>query len=165
MVREQFGYKRKDVDASAERDGMGFIRTPDFEYTVSVGVNPDDPSEVVWRREVGRLTDPAFVRSEGFAAVFGSMFDRLVFEFAVPVDVAEFVDRIEDAPPEGVKVTVASGADAAEIRLAGFAGRVTLTRDAVEIGGRAGATAGLLDQFLTFLRKFAGIGEPKALPG
>jgi hypothetical protein len=165
MIREQFGYKRKDVDASAERDGMGFIRTPDFEYTVSVDVNPDDPSEVVWRREVGRLTDPGFVRSEGFSAVFGSMFDRLVFEFAVPVDVAEFVDRIEDAPPEGVKVTVASGSDAAEIRLAGFAGRVTLTREAVEIGGRAGSSAGLLDQFLTFLRKFAGIGEPKALPG
>lgn len=165
MVREQFGYKRKDLDVSAERDGLGFIRTPDFEYTVTVGVNPDDPSEVVWRREVGRLSDPGFVRSEGFAAVFGGTFDRLVFEFAVPVDVAEFVDRIEDAPPEGVKVTVASGSEAADIRLAGFAGSVTVTRAAVEIAGRAGATAGLLDQFLTFLRKFAGVGEPKALPG
>src|SRR5205814_1710243 len=94
-VREQFGYKRKDLDVSAERDGVGFIRTPDFEYTVTVNVNPDEPSEVVWRREVGRLT---------------------------------------------------------------------LTREAVTIEGRAGATAGLLDQFLTFLRKFAGVGEPKALP-
>ncbi|MBX9584464.1 MAG: hypothetical protein K2X87_29535, partial [Gemmataceae bacterium] len=27
-VREQFGYKRKDLDVSAERDGLGFIRTP-----------------------------------------------------------------------------------------------------------------------------------------
>ncbi|MDB5309851.1 MAG: hypothetical protein JWO38_4053 [Gemmataceae bacterium] len=163
-VREQFGYKRKDLDVSAERDGLGFIRTPDFEYTVTVTVNPDDPTEVVWRREVGRLTDPGFVRSEGFTAVFGSMFDKLVFEFAVPVDVAEFVDRIEDDPPEGVKVSVASGSDAAEVKLAGFAGRVTVTRDAVEIEGRTGATAGLLDQFLTFLRKFSGVGEPKALP-
>ena len=163
-VREQFGYKRKDLDASAERDGLGFLRTPDFEYTVTVAVNPDDPTEVVWRREVGRLADPGFVRSEAFANVFGALFDRLVFEFAVPVDVAEFVDRIEDAPPEGVKVSVASGADAAEVKLAGFAGRLTVTRSAVEIEGRAGATAGLLDQFLTFLRKFAGVGEPKALP-
>jgi len=49
-VREQFGYKRKDLDVSAERDGLGFIRTPDFEYTVTVEVNPDDPTEVIWRQ-------------------------------------------------------------------------------------------------------------------
>jgi hypothetical protein len=87
-----------------------------------------------------------------------------VFEFAVPVDVAEFVDRIEDAPPEGVKVHIASGADAAEVRLAGFAGRVTMSRTAVTIEGRPGAGS-LLDQFLAFLRTFRGVGEPKALPG
>jgi hypothetical protein len=162
-VREQFGYKRKDLDVSAERDGLGFIRTPDFEYTVTVEVNADDPTEVVWRREVGRLADPGLVRSEAFTAVFGTVFDRLVFEFAVPVDVAEFVDRIEEHPPEGVKVSVASGSDAAEVKLAGFAGRVTVTRTAVAIEGRTGATAGLLDQFLTFLRKFGGVGEPKGL--
>ena len=84
---------------------------------------------------------------------------------AVPVDVAEFVDRIEDSPPEGVKVAVASDSDAAEIKLTGFAGRLTVTREAVEIEGRAGSAAGLLDQFLMFLRKFGGVGEPKALKG
>ncbi|QDU20437.1 caspase family protein [Urbifossiella limnaea] len=164
-VRETFGYKRKDLDASAERDGLGFLRTPDFEYTVTVEVNPDDPTEVIWRRDLSRLADPGFVRSEGFTSVFGSRFDRLVFEFAAPVDVAEFVDRIEDAPPEGVKVHIASGADAAEVRLAGFAGRVTVSRTAVTIEGRPGAGASLLDQFLAFLRTFRGVGEPKALPG
>ncbi|HUR55126.1 MAG TPA: caspase family protein [Gemmataceae bacterium] len=163
-VREQFGYKRKDVDVSAERDGFGFIRTPDFEYTVNVSVNPDEPSDVIWRREIGRLSDPAFVRSEGYVAIFGPMFDKLVFEFTSPVNVAEFVDRLEDAPPEGVKVSIASDANAAEIKLAGFAGKVTVTPQAVEIEGRTGSSAGLLDQFLAFLRKFGGIGEPKALP-
>jgi hypothetical protein len=164
MVREQFGYKRKDIDVSAERDGMGFIRTPDFEYTVSLAVNPDEPTEVIWRREIGRLSGPEFVRSPGFRAIFGTMFDRLVFEFAVPVDVAEFVDRIEDAPPEGVKVGVASDANIAEVALAGFAGKVTVTPEAVTIEGRAGDSATLLEQFLAFLRKFSGLGEPKALP-
>ena len=48
----------------------GFIRTPDFEYTVAVEVNATDPTEVVWRREVGRLRDPELVRSEAFANVF-----------------------------------------------------------------------------------------------
>lgn len=165
MLREAFNYKRKDLDVSAERDGLGFIRTPDFEYTVAVEVNATDPTEVIWRREVGRLRDPELVRSEAFGNVFGTTFTTLVFEFAVPVDVAEFVDRIEDSPPEGVKVSVASGSDAAEVKLAGFTGNVTVTPHALEITGRTGSSAGLLDQFLNFLRKFAGLGEPRALPG
>jgi hypothetical protein len=163
MVRDEFGYKRKDLEVSAERDGLGFIRTPEFEYTISLEVNPAEPSEVIWRREVGRMSGPEFVRSRPFQSVFGSMFDRLVFEFDAPVNVAEFVDRLEESPPEGVKVAVASDANAAEITLAGFAGKVTVEKDAVTIHGRAGAPANLLEQFLTFLRRFAGLGEPKAL--
>ncbi|MBN9121702.1 MAG: hypothetical protein J0I06_21610 [Planctomycetes bacterium] len=164
MVREEFGYKRKDLDVSAERDGLGFIRTPDFEYTVTVGVNPDEPTDVIWRREVGRLSGPEFVKSEGFRNVFGPTFNKLVFEFTSPVDVAEFVDRIEDAPPEGVKVSVASDSGAAVVSLAGFAGRVSVTREAVTIEGPTGNPGSLLEQFLTFLRKFGTPGEPKALP-
>jgi len=41
---------------------------------------------------------------------------------------------------------------------------VTVTPEAVTIEGRAGDSATLLEQFLAFLRKFAGLGEPKALP-
>jgi hypothetical protein len=163
MVREQFSYKRKDIDVSSERDGVGFLRTPDFEFTVTVEVNPEAPTEAIWRREVSRLADPEFVRSEAFVAVFGSSFDKLVFEFTEPLDVAQFVDRIEEQPAAGVKVNVASGSDAAEVKLAGFTGRISVTRDAVMIEGRSGATVGLLDQFLIFLSKFRGLGEAKAL--
>jgi hypothetical protein len=165
MVREEFGYKRKDLDVSAERDGMGFIRTPDFEYTVTVSVDPDEPESVIWRREVGRLSGPEFVRSEGFRNVFGTTFNKLVFEFSSAIDVAEFVDRIEDAPPEGVKVSVASDSGAAVVALAGFAGKVSVTRDAVVIEGPAGNPGSLLTQFLAFLTKFGGLGEPLALEG
>jgi hypothetical protein len=165
MVREQFGYKRKDLDVSAERDGMGFIRTPEFEYTVSLFVNPDEPAEVTWRREVSRVSGLDFVRSSGFQAVFGKMFDQLVFEFDEPVVVAELVDRIEEQPIEGVKVGVASDANAAEIVLAGASGRITVSPRAVVIHGQTGDSASLLEQFLMFLTKFAGIGETKALTG
>jgi hypothetical protein len=163
MIRESFRYKRKDVEVSAERDGFGVIRTPDFEYTVSVEVNAEDPSAVIWRREVGRLSDPDFVRSDGFNAVFRTSFDKLAFEFAEPVDVAAFVDRIEDKPPPGVSVQVASDSDAAEVKLAGHTGRIAVTRDAVVIEGRTGSRAGLLDQFLAFLRTFRDLGLPKSL--
>ncbi len=163
MLREAFSYKRKDLDVSTERDGVGFIRTPDFEYTVMIEVNPADPTEVVWRREVGRLVSPDVVRSEAFASVFGDSFATLAFEFAVPVDVAAFVDRLEDSPLDGVSVSVASDSDAAEVKLAGFTGLIRVTPHAVDITGRTASSVGLLDHFLTFLQKFSGLGEMRAL--
>jgi hypothetical protein len=165
MIREEFGYKRKELDVSAERDGLGFIRTPDFEYTVSVSVNAADPTSVIWKREVGRLAGAEFVRSAGFRHVFGSLLDRLVFEFVKPIDVADFVDRLEDNPLEGVKVVLTSDSTAAMIALEGFVGKICVRPESVIIQGQAGNPASLLEQFLVFLLKFAGLDESKALLG
>lgn len=162
-AREHLGYKRKDIEVTAGQDGYGFVRGPDFEYTVSASLDPAEPSEVLWRREIGAFSDPEFVRSPGFDAVFGKLFDQLAFEFAVPVDVPALVDRLEDRPAAGVKVAVSSDGKSCDLTLAGFAGRVTVDRTSVVVRGRAGNSAGLLDQFLAFLRTVGPIGEPLAL--
>jgi hypothetical protein len=163
-ARERFGYRRKDVEITVGQDGCGVLHVPDFEYTVCADLDPDDPSRLTWRREVGRFANPEFVCASGFSAVFGPAFDQLVFEFAQPVDVAGFVDRIEDDPPEGAKVAAASDGSACEIALTGFAGVVTVRRHAMTIRGRTGESAGLLDAFLHFLRTFGPVGDPPALP-
>jgi hypothetical protein len=163
-VREQFEYKRKEVDVACDRDGFGFIRTPDFDYSVSIAVNPEEPTEVIWRRELSRLSGRAFVESPPFQVVFGTLFDQLVFEFTKPVDVGEFVDRLEESPLEGVKIQVASDANTAVITLAGFTGKVLLTPSSVTIEGQLGNPANLLEQFLRFLSQFSAIDEPQALP-
>jgi hypothetical protein len=163
-ARERFGYKRKDLEAATGPDGFGVLRTPDFEYTVTAALDEADPSRVAWRREVGGFADPGFVRGPGFDAVFGRLFDQLVFEFAAPVDVEALVDRLEDRPPKGARVQVASDGASCDITLAGFAGRVTVDRHSLTVRGRAGNSAGLLDQFLAFLRTVGPLGEPAALP-
>ncbi|WP_161968072.1 caspase family protein [Fimbriiglobus ruber] len=163
-VREQVGYKRKDLDVSTGGDGAGTLRTPDFEYTVSAGLDPADPARVTWTREVGQFADPGFVRGPGFEAVFGKLFDQLVFEFAVPVDVSGLVDRLEDRLPKGVKIHVASDGTTCDVALAGFAGRVTVGKDTLTVRGRGADSAGLLDQFLAFLQTVGPLGEPAALP-
>lgn len=164
-VREKFGYKRRDVDTTAGADGFGHLRTPDFEYTVSVAQDPASPTEVIWRREVGQVADAAVVRGPAFEAAFGKLFDQLAFEFAVPVDVGELVDRLEDAPADGLKVSVDADGAACEISLKGFAGAVRVERTALTIRGRTGTSGGLLDQFLAFVSKVGPLGEPLALPG
>ena len=161
--RDELGYRRKDVTTSAESDGTGALHTPDFEYMVTVGLDPDDPSQVVWLRDVTGFTDPGFVRGPGFAAVFGSRLDRLVFEFARPVDVPGLVDRLEDEPPDGLRVVVGADDDECEISLTGFAGRIVVRPGVLEVRGRAGDSAGLLDLFLAFLQRVGPVGDPPAL--
>jgi hypothetical protein len=163
-ARERLGYKRKDLDVSTGPDGSGVLRTPDFEYTVTAALDTADPSRVVWRREVGGFADPGFVRGPGFDAVFGKLFDQFVFEFVAPVDVEALVDRLEDRPPKGVKVHVSSDGGSCDVTLTGFAGRVTVDRHSLTVRGRAGDSAGLLDQFLAFLRTVGPLGERAALP-
>jgi hypothetical protein len=164
VVRERFGYKRRDVDTTAGQDGFGSVRTPDFEYTVSVAQDPANPTDVIWRREVGQVADAGVVRGAAFEGAFGKLFDQLAFEFAVPVEVGDLVDRLEDTPATGRKVSVESDGSACEITLAGFAGAVRVERGALTIRGRSGTSGGLLDQFLAFVSSVGPLGEPLALP-
>src|SRR5262249_26232381 len=64
-VRETMGYKRRDVEGSADRN-TGFVRGPDFEYHVSVDLADDDPTTVVWRREIAGITNPQIVLGKPF---------------------------------------------------------------------------------------------------
>lgn len=158
-AREHLGYKRKDATVVAGTEGYGSLRTPDFEYTVYLDIDEADPTRLLWRREAGQFTDPGFVAGPGFAAVFGATFDHLVFEFAKPVDVADFIDQLEDAPLAGVKVQADADGTGCDVRLAGFEGVVTVRRQAVTVRGRTGGAKGLLDLFLGFVGKFGGVGE------
>lgn len=153
-IREHFGYKRKDVETSGEDAGYGAIRTPDFEYAVLLELDSADPSQVVWRREVGQLASLDVVRHPAFRHVFGDRLDQLVFEFLEPQDVAAFVDRFESDPPPGARIRLDSDASQAEITLSGFAGRVCVTAHSATVFGRPGDPTTLLDQFLTFLPKY-----------
>jgi hypothetical protein len=163
-IREHLAYKRRDVQSSADQ-GSGFVRTPDFEYSVRVELAPDDPTTVVWHREVAGIRNPEVVLSKPFAAVFGGLFDTLFFEFTQPFDLETWVDRIEEEVPEGVKVRCASDCSTCDVTVAGFAGVIRLRPDRVEIqGGKAPTSKGLVEAFLQFQDLFAGRRDLQALP-
>ncbi|MFQ3593714.1 MAG: hypothetical protein SNJ82_11105 [Gemmataceae bacterium] len=165
-IRELLGYKRRDVEGSADR-GSGFVRTPDFEYSVSVDLAEDDPTVAVIRREVGGIQNPEVVLSGPFQQVFGDQFDTLVFEFLRPFDLEAWVDRIEEQMPEGVKLRCAPDASRVEITLPGVMGLVRLLRDRVEVqaaGPRGPTSRGLVDAFLAFQDRFHGRSDLQELP-
>src|SRR5262245_42496663 len=156
-LREHLGFKRKDLESTVGNDGLGFIRTPTFDFAVSVSLDPDDPTSVIWRREVSQVTDPDVLRSDGFRVIFGRSLDTLEFGFEKPIDVEELVDRIEDDPPPGTAVRVASDASACDVSVQGFAGRIHVEHASLRIEGPPGLTPdSLVEQFFAFQRRFGG---------
>jgi hypothetical protein len=165
-LREHLGFKRKDLESTVGADGLGFIRAPTFDFSVSVSLDPDDPTSVIWRREVSQVTDPDVLRADGFRRVFGTVLDTLQFEFEKPIDVEELVDRIEDDPPPGVKVRVASDASACDVTVQGFAGQIHVERASLRIEGPPGLSPdSLVEQFFAFQRRFGGKKGLPALGG
>jgi hypothetical protein len=163
-VREQLGYKRRDVEGSADR-GSGFVRTPDFEYSVSVDLSDADPTMVVWRREVAGIRNPAVVLGKPFQQVFGGLFDTLAFEFTRPFDLEAWVDRIEEEMPAGVKLRCASDCSSCDVMVLGFAGVIRLFRDRVEVQGqKTPGSQGLVEAFLRFQDLFSGRADLVELP-
>jgi hypothetical protein len=153
-IREQFGYKRKEIETVCEATGYGTIRTPDFEYTVLLELDESNPAQVIWRREVGQLSSVEVVHQPAFRLVFGDVLDRLVFEFREPLDIAAYVDRWEVEAPPGTKVRVDSNTSQVEITLRGLTGHIHVTAEGVTISGRPGDPTTLLEQFLVFLQKY-----------
>lgn len=165
-LREQLGFKRKDLESTIGAEGIGFVRTPSFDYSVSVSLDPDDPSSVIWRREVSQVSDADMLRSDGFRMVFGGRLETLQFDFEKPIDVEELVDRIEDDPPPGVKVRVASDGSACDVTVQGFAGRVHVERSSLRVEGPPGlAPESLVEQFFAFQARFGGRKGLPALGG
>ena len=163
-AREHLGYKRRDVEGSADR-GSGVVRTPDFEYSVSIDLSDDDPTTVVWRRQVAGIGNPAVVLGKPFQQVFGGTFDTLVFEFTRPFDLEAWVDRIEEAMPPGVKLRCASDCSTCDVMVAGFAGVIRVHRDRVEVQGqKAPGSQGLVEAFLRFQDVFSGRADLAELP-
>lgn len=165
-LREHLVFKRKDLESTIGAEGIGFVRTPSFDYSVSVSIDPDDPSSIIWRREVSQVSDADILRSDGFRKVFGGRLETLEFDFEKPIDVEELVDRIEDDPPPGVKVRVASDGSACDVTVQGFAGRVHLERSSLRVEGPPGLTPeSLVEQFFAFQGRFGGKKGLPALGG
>jgi hypothetical protein len=108
---------------------------------------------------VSGISNPEAVIGEAFQTVFGGLFDTLVFEFVKPFDLEGWVDQVEEAMPQGVKLRSAADCSSCDVTVSGFVGVIRLFKDRVEIQGegRKGPTSqGLVDAFLRFQDLFSG---------
>lgn len=96
QLRDEFGLRRKDLEKVGPEDGGGSVICPYFTYTVHVAQNPDDPSGVIFYREISDIIESERILADDFRNVFSGMFGALKFSPPVRVDLEEFIDRMEE---------------------------------------------------------------------
>jgi hypothetical protein len=118
-IKEQFRYKRKDVEVELAA-GSGTIIAPDFTYSLSFAVDPNDLGSVTWRTDVMNIATREVFDSDGLRAVFPAGFRTLELQYGAPIDVSALIDAIEDADLPDVELEYPPDAVTCTIRFAGW---------------------------------------------
>jgi hypothetical protein len=128
-----FKFKRVDLQVDGPIDGAGTIITPFFNYTVDVRLNSDDPSEVVWRRQVTDIKEPDQVFSEAFEDVLGKTFDTVAFTPPSRLDLQALIDRVEQIGDNRISIDYDPEATSCILSIEGVDGEIRVTRGTFEI--------------------------------
>tara|TARA_B100000614_G_scaffold145966_1_gene129732 strand:- start:92 stop:814 length:723 start_codon:yes stop_codon:yes gene_type:complete len=115
-IRSLFGYKRREFDYSCE-DGFAWIKTPDFDLQIRVDQCSEDPKNYILTTEIVALHTDAIAADERFHACFTHHCDQLVVDFAMPVQVEDKIDAIEDIPELADALTYDPDGSAFELKL------------------------------------------------
>ena len=128
LIRKEMGYRRKEIEVCPVEDGYASIRTPDFQYTISVGPG-DDSSEARFTRELSDIRHPDVLGDPRFGRVFDGRFDAIRLTLDRTIDVEDLIDRVE---AEGLRPDYKT--DASEFTLPiGTDATVRVTADRMEL--------------------------------
>lgn len=163
-LRSAFSFKRKDLDTQLA-EGGGSIITPYFDYEVTVSLNPDDPSEALWTRQIVNIREPDKVLTDDFEKAFRGMFDTLEFASGKTVDIASIVDQIEDLDHHAITVNYDKSLDWCTISVNGMDSVIRITRDSISIvQPRRGSPRLLIDSFFQIQKRLIDTHQIKHLP-
>lgn len=132
-LRSAFRFKRKELQSDNGGEGTGLISTPYFQYCSTVSQNPEDASEVIWRRDISQITEPNQLLSDGFAAVFSNFFDTVEFTPPTAIDLEALIDRIEETDDDRFSLEYDRQLTFCEIWIEGTAAKLHVTPEAIRI--------------------------------
>ena len=154
-LKSAFKLKRADMEVSDQGDGTGTVITPHFNYSVSVQLDPEDPSCVIWSRTIDAIKDPKPLFSEAFARVFQSFFDTVEFSLPNSIDLGALIDSIEEADDSRIGIEYDPETTYCVLSVAGIEGRIRITKRAMRIEyPKAEAPKLLLSSFLAIRTAF-----------
>ncbi len=153
-LKSAYQFKRLEIEKRGPADGAGVIATPFFEYSVSVELDSDDPSQVVWSRSISKISDPTQVFCEVFDRVFSGVFDTIEISTGEPIDVTAVIDRIEQFDGREFTATYDSDCTVCFVRVAGITTLIRITSSGVFITDqRVDSPTALLNSAMLIQRK------------
>ena len=156
--RKLLKFKRIELQVKDPEGGVGIIETPLFDYQVTASLAPDDSAEVLWRREVTAFRKPKELFSSAFSSVFNNLFDMVELIPPSPIDLAEFIDRIENRGASSITLEYDRNTTWCHISLKGISGQMRLTPDRVSlVVAVPQSPIRLLEAFLQVRSHFSGI--------
>lgn len=158
-LKDTLGYKKSEISI----EPRGFT-TADFQYSVSIDLDPDDTSSVVWHHRVEKMVDRDVIFSDEFAAVFKAFIDTAEYELATEFDVSAFIELIEDLDSDEITVHEERGAEECEVRVKGFDGVLVVGPYSVRVTGVRNATPRQLLEGMASAQKLLVAKSVPALP-
>lgn len=156
--RKLLKFKRVDLKASDPEGGVGLISTPWFDYQIMATIAPDEPSEVLWRRQVAEFRSPKKLFTSAFSTVFGNLFDTVELLPPAAIDLADFIDQIEENSPESISLDYDRNATWCHVNIKGVKGQLRLTADRVSlVVTQPQSPTSLLEAFFQIRTRFSGI--------
>ncbi|MFN9641622.1 MAG: hypothetical protein ACK56W_16650, partial [Pirellula sp.] len=154
-LKSAFKLKRADIEVSDQGDGTGTVITPHFNYSVSVQLDPEDPSCVIWSRTIDAIKDPKPLFSTAFASVFQTFFDTVEFALPNAIEIGDLIDSIEEADDARIGLEYDPETTYCILSVAGIEGRIRITKRAMRIEyPKAEAPKLLLSSFLAIRTAF-----------
>ena len=132
-LRSGFGFKRKELTATDPMENCGEVATPGFTYEVSVSTIDGEPSNVLWRRAISRISDAETVTSPQFEETFGTQFNILELALTEPVDVEAVIDEVEDCDDPSVTVDYEKDASWCRIEFRGRKESIHVESDCIRV--------------------------------
>jgi hypothetical protein len=163
-LRSAFNFKRKDFDIQ-RTEGGGSIITPYFDYEMTVSLNPNDTSEVMWRRQVVNIRQPDKVISASFDDAFKGIFDTLEFSTDTTIDIGRIVDQIEDLDDDTISVDYDKKLEWCTISVDGVSSMIRVTPDAISVVQSTGKSPRfLIESFFEVQKQLIDTHQIKLLP-
>lgn len=137
-LRQELGYRRRQLRPSNPVAGEASIITPDFAVHLSVEQLADSPGMARFRRMISDIADPACLAWESLTAAFPQGFTSLHQRSTAPTDVAALIDMLEEADvPAIVKIDYPMNLAYCELTLAGLTGTVRINAEGIAISSES----------------------------
>ncbi len=168
LLRTKMGYSRRDLSSGTDV-GTGSVITPDFDYGVTMTLDPADPSTAVLGRELSNIKKPSLIDSQEFGEVFAKRFSNLELALKQKITIDDWIDRIEALKSKGllasVRIDYPCDSSRLEIRFSDNDQTMTLFANSCQISQRLVQPPARLFQMLVhFQQRLLAVPELRQLP-